>query len=48
MIASRQKIDPKGEIIPVQIGKAFFLMTHSGIICQAKFTIFFIDFILEG
>ena len=37
---SRQKIDPKGEIIPVQSEKAFFWMAHSGIICQAKFSIF--------
>jgi hypothetical protein len=48
MIVSRQKIETKGEIIPVQSEKVFFLMTHSGIICQAKFTIFFIVFILEG
>ncbi len=40
MNVSRQKIDPKGEIIPVQSEKAYFLMTHSGIICQAKFTDF--------
>ena len=48
MIVSRQKIDPKGEIIPVLSENVFFLMTHSGIICQVKFMIFFIDFILEG
>jgi hypothetical protein len=42
MIVSRQKIDPKGEIIPVLSEKAFSLMTHSGIICQAKF----LDFLL--
>jgi hypothetical protein len=42
MILSRQKIDPQGKIVPVQIGKAFSLMTHSGIICQAKFSIIFI------
>ena len=28
--------------------KDIFLMTHCGIICQAKFAIVFIDFILEG
>jgi hypothetical protein len=38
MNVSRQKIDPKGEIIPVQSGKAFFQMTQCGIFCQAKFT----------
>ena len=39
MIVSRQKIDPKGEIIPIQSEKAFFVMIHSGIICQTKFSI---------
>ena len=43
MNVSRQKIDPKGEIIPVQNGKAFFLMTRCGITCQTKFAIVFID-----
>ena len=42
MVASRQKIDPKGEIIPVQNEKTFFQMTHSGIICQAKLSILFL------
>ncbi len=48
MIVSRQKIDPKREIIPLQSEKAFFRMTHSGTVCQTKFTIFFIEFILKG
>jgi hypothetical protein len=48
MNVSNQKIDPKGEIIPVQSENDIFLVTHSGYICQAKFMIFFIDFILEG
>jgi hypothetical protein len=41
MIVSGQKIDPKEEIIPVQNEKAFFVMAHSGIICQTKFSIIF-------
>jgi hypothetical protein len=47
MTVSIQKIGVEGSAIPVQINEGCLPLTQCGIICQANFMGFFIDFILK-